>query len=629
MSRYVPEDCWRPAGVETLEPAANQVVRSTDNTLVVAGPGAGKTELLAQRANFLLTTGRCRTPHRILAVSFKRDAARNLKERVQKRCPDHANRFDSFTLDAFAKQLVDRFLAGLPPDWRPRASYTVRTQRLSSEEIEQWLANAPLPVGLTRPPFQTYSPNKRKRCLDRVMHGVPLPYSAPTLDERLRAFGLCWWQNELRRSADAPSLTFPMLNRLAAYLLRCNPKIVQALRETYRFVFLDEFQDTTAPQWDLLTTAFLDTEAVVTAVGDTKQRIMLWAGAKSDVFEDFTTQFQANQVELTRNYRSVSALVRIQHQIAQVLEDGATEPEAASGGDPEDADVCKILEFSSSKNEAEFVADMIAKEIASGAVPRDFCILARQKVAEITEPLQEALASRDIRCRDESILQDLRTEPLSDILLPALALGTRARDPHAWTALIHRLGNLIGLDDESSDAEIEQLATRHKDRVSELVAANRWADIPAAIVELVGAERYRAAYRQYTGGGYLEDVIDRWSKTLVETAHRLNEASTVVDDIIGVDVVPAMTIHKSKGLEFKTVIFIGLEDRQWWGFANQPEEERCAFFVAFSRAISSVVFTYSDVRGRRSQSRGDVGELHHVLSSAGVRTINCRPGADE
>ena len=105
---------WRLAGIDDLEPAAWEVLRSRRNMVVIAGPGAGKTELLAQRACYLLQTGMARYPRRILAISFKRDAARNLKDRVSRRCePEDAARFDSFTFDAFAKSLLDRFRLGL------------------------------------------------------------------------------------------------------------------------------------------------------------------------------------------------------------------------------------------------------------------------------------------------------------------------------------------------------------------------------------------------------------------------------------------------------------------------------------------------------------------------------------
>ncbi len=94
MARTLSSDLWQPVGVTSLEPTALETVLSSGNRLVVAGPGAGKTELLAQRACYLLQTGACKPHRQILAISFKRDAAANLQERVRRRCGDElARRF--------------------------------------------------------------------------------------------------------------------------------------------------------------------------------------------------------------------------------------------------------------------------------------------------------------------------------------------------------------------------------------------------------------------------------------------------------------------------------------------------------------------------------------------------------
>jgi ATP-dependent exoDNAse (exonuclease V) beta subunit len=82
MSLVAP-DVWRPRGIVDLEPNAWHVLRRQENTCVVAGPGAGKTEFLAQRAAYLLETGTCSSPHRVLAISFKTDASENLAVRVR------------------------------------------------------------------------------------------------------------------------------------------------------------------------------------------------------------------------------------------------------------------------------------------------------------------------------------------------------------------------------------------------------------------------------------------------------------------------------------------------------------------------------------------------------------------
>jgi len=78
----IQKEDWQPVDGLKLEPNALTAVTTTDrNVVVAAGPGAGKTELLAQRADFLFRTGACAYPRRILAISFKVDAARNLRDR--------------------------------------------------------------------------------------------------------------------------------------------------------------------------------------------------------------------------------------------------------------------------------------------------------------------------------------------------------------------------------------------------------------------------------------------------------------------------------------------------------------------------------------------------------------------
>src|SRR5262249_14270765 len=95
-----------------------------------------------------------------------------------------------------------------------------------------------------------------------------------------------WWTENLRRSGQS-ALTFVMLNRLAQVLLRTRAPIKRALQIPYPFLVVDEFQDTTYAQYDFLLSAFRGSQTVITAVGDDKQRIMVWAGARVDSFAQF------------------------------------------------------------------------------------------------------------------------------------------------------------------------------------------------------------------------------------------------------------------------------------------------------------------------------------------------------
>ena len=137
-----PED-WTPVGGLKLEPNALAAVReSSANIVVTAGPGAGKTELLAQRADFLFRTGACPYPRRVLAISFKVDAARNLQTRLRTRSgPQYAARFDSFTFHAFAKRLIDNYrpaLTGqsaLNPDFRIDPYIRIENEQITFDDL--------------------------------------------------------------------------------------------------------------------------------------------------------------------------------------------------------------------------------------------------------------------------------------------------------------------------------------------------------------------------------------------------------------------------------------------------------------------------------------------------------------
>ena len=619
-------EVWVPVGVEGLEPTADEVVRVQNTALVVAGPGAGKTELLAQRASFLLDTGTCPSPHRILAISFKRDAAKNLKERVERRSSEGLRRFDSYTLDAFAKSIVDRFLSGVPSRWRPRVGYEIMLKSMRNEEMLEWFERVGVPEGRAAIDFRGLSNERLKAAFDRMAHGEVLPYTEPDIPNVYKFWGLRWWQEQLRRPAGSPSLTFPMLNRLAAFLLRQNPKINSALRSTYKYVFLDEFQDITAAQYDLVMAAFHGSPSILTAVGDSKQRIMLWAGAKCDVFGVFVQDFAATRYHLTRNYRSAPELVEMQRHIAEVLEAG-TPPATAARLDTHGT--CMILEFRNPQGEAEHLANVIEQGLREGKQPRDFCILVRQRTGEMIATLQETLAGRNIKLRDESILQDLLAEPVTKFIVAVLRLSTRRRDPEAWEFLTSELANLVGLDDNNDSSVVEEQAARllqhTKTAISEGLETRQILD---GLISEVGANVFRACFRQYASGSYFEDLLRSLTDALNRSLEQCGSMADAISDFIGDNIVPAMTIHKSKGLEFNTVFFLGLEDSQWWGFRNQPDEETRSFFVAFSRAIEHVFFTFSDIRverfGARQQKRGQIDSLYEVLQRAGVPVCDMR-----
>ena len=442
MRGTTPES-WNPSEGIDLEKNAEIVARSAINHLVVAGPGAGKTELLAQRASFLLETNLCLDPRRILAISFKRDAADNLRERVSARCSQVlASRFDSHTFDSFAKGILDRFREGLAPAILIPAGYEIeegtpfynRVGAILEElrKVEPY-SRATRAVYLAPKPF-----------VDKHLCAVPLKaFGSPQNDFELVAKGV--WQYLLRQ--DPVTISFDMVKRLAERVVDKNPLLARALRITYSHVFLDEFQDTTGVQFDLLRTCFPGTGTVLTAVGDNKQRIMLWANAMPDAFEQFEELYTAKRVQLVRNRRSDCRLVDIQDFLIAAIDPSAPKVEAAP--DKMDGDgICEILEFENEITEAKCVASMVRVLLDQGVKPNDICILVKQTVAKAVQPLIEAASDLGIRCRVEEPFQAVMKDELAQTILSILFLALEIDTAKHWNSSFKMICELHGVDDQ-------------------------------------------------------------------------------------------------------------------------------------------------------------------------------------
>ncbi len=622
--KLLPEE-WQPVDVDELEPSAETAVRSTRSVLVTAGPGAGKTELLAQRGCYLLQTGLCSSPRKILAVSFKVDAAANLRRRVGHRCGDDARRFHSVTLDAFAKGLVDRFRMGLPTEYRPAARFAPRLAPPRDPELSSFLQELEPPPELGGDAALAAIP--RGAFYESDVVGRPLPWpeeSSPTLRQWA---GKVYWQDAVSASgSEDGTLTFPMIARLAELILRVNPAITRALRATCPFVFLDEFQDMTPWHYDILREALLGSDVCITAVGDTKQRIMLWAGAHPRVSEEFVRQFEAGTEELRRNYRSAPELVRMQNELARLLEDEPTECEVA--GEHAREGVCQVLECDDAVAESEWIADQVEEGIEAGLSPDDFCLIYRQRVQRMSAPALSSLHARGILARDETVYQDLADEVAVRILAASIRAAVGGRDPDAWCELTDIIRRIHGISDEDACAETiaaEAIPEAKRQFLEDPSDEGEIQSACDAVLAIVDRAVLQEAVPAYSRTGWLDKVIEKMAGLLARDREASDDWGEAISRFQGMDTVKAMTIHKSKGLEYHTVMFVGLEDSSWWAYARQEEEERRAFFVAFSRAIVRVVFTFARRRdagrGDQRQSRSGLTTLYDALEQAGANTL--------
>lgn len=628
LSRRVRPENWEPTGVAALEANALTVVRSKNNCSVIAGPGAGKTELLAQRAAYLLQTGLASAPRRILAISFKRDAATNLAARVRQRCHrEHAERFDSMTFDAFAKGLIDRFGQALPARWRPRPDYEIvfPGDRDYRDFLSRQVGVPPTSIG-TYEDLQAISVKAFER---HHLFGSPLPVEGWPLLTPVQWAVSRFWQISLH-DGEKSKLSFPMIGRLAELLFRVNPMAREALRLTYSHLFMDEFQDTTQIQYDLVSTICLGSDTVITAVGDNKQQIMRWAMAMEDPFSVFEDDFGAVRTPLYNNYRSSPELVRIQHILAQALDARAVAPVSKADGKIA-GESCAIWDFSTPTIEAEQLAAMVAMEIKTNMLsPHDFVLLVRQKANDYAAVLEPAFLAAGVPLRNEAgmvgslMLQDLLVETASKFIVAFLRLAMTARAGRYWTECQEALANLWGVapDDESAQARLAQQLDAY---ISNLKAAHpsppkskvESRSIVDDIMGFLGQERIIAIFPAYGQGGWLEKVMDSAAEHLHRASEGVTKWASALDSYEGNQTISLMTIHKSKGLEYHSVIFIGLDDGAWWSFSNDQIEATAGFFVAFTRAKQRVLFTYCSQRGTRTK----IATLYQLLKRAGVKTI--------
>jgi len=611
MSWIDPEN-WRPQDVDDLEPRAWEALRQTENSvLVTAGAGAGKTEFLAQKATYLLRTGLCPAPKRILAISFKRDAARNLSERVAKRCPaEQARRFNSYTFDAFAKGLLDRFRAALPDPYRPPADYRIVMPR--RQDYREFLDGHD---------FRGVNDDEFDRAIARER--------LPIIDEgsELRRAVAAYWQAQYDKQDDV-LLSFRMINRLVDLLIRQNPTILKALQLSYPVVFLDEYQDTTFSQFQLLHTAFEGSGAIFTAVGDDKQRIMVWAGAMPDAFAQFEQHFAAQRIPLICNWRSHEDLVRIQHVIASRIDPDVEEPDARADR-LVDGDVAAIWEFATEDEESHCLAQWIEHEVQAGNVePHDVAILVRKRTDQVESELSPAFTDRGLRLRNaarnvgEIAIQDLLGEDLTHILLRLLRLGSTARSPENWNAAWLDLQFLEAVD--SADEEGQQLL---QERLQKFVRKmrrklNHLHPIPESAAEaaqyaldFIGMRVLRQAFPSYLRRPDFDYVWNGFVLLLQESLEHADTWSGALDEFEGLGQINLMTIHKSKGLEFHTVVFYGLDNKTWWSLKPQSIEELNSFFVAFTRAKQRAFFTFCAERGQ------PVRWIENLLDPVGVQHV--------
>ncbi|MCY0989454.1 hypothetical protein OV203_20105 [Nannocystis sp. ILAH1] len=161
---------------------------------------------------------------------------------------------------------------------------------------------------------------------------------------------------------------------------------------------------------------------------------------------------------------------------------------------------------------------------------------------------------------------------------------------------------------------MEDLRRRFPAPAADLAAAEA---LVGAILDFVGRDRLLAAHPAYRQGDWFAKVVSAATLHLRASSEGASDWCEALDAYEGRHAVPLMTIHKCKGLEYHTVIFVGLDDGAWWSFRSDQIEGTAGFFVAFTRAKQRVIFTYCAQRGDRTM----IAALYKLLKAAGVQQL--------
>lgn len=604
----VKSDDWLPKGDIILENAALEAVKNVNNCLVIAGPGAGKTELLAQKLDYLFSTNECISPKKILALSFKTDAAANMKNRVKKRYGDeYASRFTPLTYSAFGKRILDQFRNVLPEDIRPSKDYLIEEMEVIKEVLDR--------NGLN-------TAGKRANSIKEIAESIALSENNSTI------------KNDLLKGSrnNKPVLFYKQITKLATQIIATNEYVRKALQMTYEFVFLDEFQDTTYDQYNLLTACFLGSSCKLTAVGDNKQAIMRWAGANPDIISDYNRDFNATEYQLLMNHRSVPKLIEFQKEVHQILNSNNSPFQSNNHPNFGKGEIT-LFEFDNENSEAETIANDIESKIQSGIRPSEICILAKQTVNVYSSKLILRLNCKGIKARIENEYQDILKDPTCNLLLDLISCSQGKRSPLIWENISNFYSNINGIDEFTDELalarsykEIDNIISDIASLISNFIPnEDSMISLIECIIEKIGDKRIISNFSIYNGKSDLTTIVKSFSKMLYKEYSQSQGAwIDIVSNFRGENSIPIMTIHKSKGLEYDIVYFLGLEDSAFWNFNNQPEEDKSAFFVALSRAKSHLIFTYCNRRQNKPQENKVINEIYSLLRNSklvSVKTI--------
>jgi DNA helicase-2/ATP-dependent DNA helicase PcrA len=616
-----------------LNPAQREAVLHVDGPLlVVAGAGSGKTRVLTHRVAHLIRAHGVK-PNEILAITFTNKAATEMRERLERILGRTARAIWILTFHAACGRILRREAERLGY----RSSFTIYDQADQVRVVKACLEE------LGKDP-KRFTPRGIHAQISNAKNQLVSP------DEYTARVASFWDQTvaevyELyqRKLHASNAVDFDDMLMLTVDVLERFPEAHERWQSSFHHVRVDEYQDTNKAQYRLLQLLAAKHRNVF-AVGDPDQSIYAFRGADIRNILDFEEDFGgAGTIALEQNYRSTNSILEAANAVIDNNRDRKPKRLWSELGE---GDPVEVVEVEDEHAEARFVAAEIARLVESGYSAAEIAVfyrtnaqsrvledvLVRQGVpyqviggprfyerAEIKDAVaylsllnnsDDAVALMRIANRPRRGIGDTSIQRLvAHATALGISLWDATADPEAAGVATASARALRGfrttiesLMSAAQELEVDELVERVLQRSGTIEAYEAERTIEARgrienLSELVGsAQEYRARAEEPSLSGFLEEV------------QLQSDQDTLADDTAQVTL---MTIHNAKGLEYRVVFLIGMEEGIFPHSRsiedNEVEEERRLAYVGMTRAMERLTLTHATARslyGRREYNLG-------------------------
>ncbi|HEY49906.1 MAG TPA: UvrD-helicase domain-containing protein [Dehalococcoidia bacterium] len=639
-----------------LNPAQREAVETIEGpVLIVAGPGSGKTRVIAHRVAYLITVCGI-SPHRILAVTFTNKAAREMKERIYALLGRVVEGLTLGTFHATCARILRMEAEHIGLD-RSYIIYDEGDQlSLLKRSIEQ--------VGLD--PRQ-YPPGGIRAAISSAKARLLAPQDyRGQVDSYFEEIVARVYERYQELLAESSALDFDDLIMRTVHLFRSQPDVLDRYQFRYLHVMIDEFQDTNRAQY-ILSRQLAGKYRNICVVGDPDQSIYSWRHADLRHILDFENDYPDVKVlYLEQNYRSTQTILEAADR---VIAANQHRKEKELWTENEAGEHLTVAQTYSEQDEAHFVVSEIEKLVTSGRWGAGDCAImyrtnAQSRALEETFvrygfPYKLVGATRFYERREvKDIIAYLRLiyNPYDGVSLariinvPVRGIGQRTiaeltmwaneRGLPYYDALKLIAG---GEEDTTFASRSVQALSNFLNMLDEFIAQGAELNL----LDLFDLVLERSGYKSYT----LEsaDGEERWENIMElrnvaagyhdlepreALAYFLEEVALVsdVDDLDEkVEAVTLITLHQAKGLEFPVVFIVGMEEGVLPHFRSFPdpgqmEEERRLCYVGITRAKEKVYLVHALRRSLMGSSAHNPPSRFlddiplHLVASAGALT---------